>query len=103
MATLGKGNLLNGAKGAIGKEVVLKKYGDKTVVSKYPDMSRVKKSALQDLERSLFAQAVAFAKSVKRDQKLKAKYEKKRKPGQSVYHAALSDFLLKENKKMRGK
>src|SRR5688572_3663894 len=103
MARLDKNSLLNGVSGAIGKELVLKQYGDKTVVSKYPDMSRVKKSELQKLQQGVFAQAVAFAQGAKRDPKLRAKYLKKLKSGQSVYHAALQDFLKKANKEMRKK
>lgn len=39
MATT-KNALLGKASGRVGRDVVLKQYGDKTVISKYPDMSQ---------------------------------------------------------------
>jgi hypothetical protein len=42
MARLKKNSLFNAPQGSIGKEIVFKQYADKTVVSKCPDMSKVK-------------------------------------------------------------
>ena len=50
-----RSNLITrGLKGQLGKELVFKQYGKKTVVSRYPDMSHVKPSVLQQQKRSRF-------------------------------------------------
>ena len=82
--------------GTVGKQLVFKQYGKATVVTAYPDMSRVKPSKLQKQKRSLFADAVKYAQAIAKDEKQKALYKKKVKKGQSVYHCALSEFLKKE-------
>lgn len=96
MARLPKNSILNGISGAIGKVVVLKQYGDKTVVSKYPDMSRVKRSALQKDNSSVFARAVAYAKDISRNPREKALWQEKIGMGKSVYHAALKAYLKRQ-------
>jgi hypothetical protein len=95
MAWLRKGSLLEGLSGTLGKEVVFKQYADKVVVSKYPDMSKVKASVLQKMQRSNMKEANAYVSFVKKDSKLKAYYEKALKPGESVYHKAKKDFFEK--------
>jgi hypothetical protein len=54
MARTDSNALLKGFSGAIGKQIVVKQYGDKTVISKYPDMSGVKASPNQKKRRSVF-------------------------------------------------
>ena len=85
--------LLKGLRGHIGKEIVFKKYGNKTVVTRYPDMSNVKPSELQKKEQSRFARAVAYAQNINRNPALKAEYKTKVKKGQTVYHFAISEYL----------
>lgn len=95
MARLDKKSPLNEMRGTIGKELVFKKYSYGTVVSKYPDMSGIKKSKLQKLKQGLFAKAVAYAKDILRNPAKKATYQKKLKKGQSVYHAAIKEYIQK--------
>ena len=85
--------LLRNVQGQIGKELVVKKYGKKTVITKYPDMSGIKPSKLQKVKRSRFAEAVAHAQNILRNPALKAQYAAKVKKGQSVYHYAIKEFL----------
>jgi hypothetical protein len=89
--------VLHKLSGQIGKQIVLKQYGDKTVVTEYPDMHRVKPSPLQKYRRNVFKEAVAYARSINRDRSLRNEYLKKIKPGESVYHYALKEYL-KTNK-----
>jgi len=96
MARVHTNLLLHGLRGQIGKTIVVKKYGKKTVVTKYPDMSKVKPSRLQKKLRNRFADAVAYAQSINNDPTKKAKYKKKARKGQSVYHYALKEFLKKK-------
>jgi hypothetical protein len=95
MAIVDKNMLLRGIRGAIGKEIVIKQYGKKTVVTRYPDMTGIKPSKLQKKGRKKFAEAVAFAKAVINDPGRKTAYERKVKRGQTVYHYALKEYLGK--------
>jgi hypothetical protein len=97
MARSASNPVLNKVSGQIGKQIVLKQYGDKTVVTQYPDMSRVKPSPLQKYKRNVFKEAVAYARSINSDRLLKTEYLKKVKSGESVYHYALKEYL-KQNK-----
>jgi hypothetical protein len=96
MAKLARDSLLTELRGAIGKQIVLKKYSYGTVVSVYPDMSRVKSSELQRLKQGWFAEAVKYAQSIVRDPQKKKLYAEKIRKGQTVYNYAIREFL--ENK-----
>lgn len=85
--------VLHKMRGRIGKDIVVKQYGNKTVVTKYPDMSNIKPSKLQKVKRSRFAEAVKYAQKIIRNPELKAQYKKKVNRGQSVYHYAIGEFL----------
>jgi hypothetical protein len=93
MARINQQSLLKGLKGQIGKQLVFKQYGKKTVVSRYPDMSKVVPSELQKEQRSCFAEAVAYAKTINNDPVMKAKYAKKLRKGKSVFQYAIQEYL----------
>jgi hypothetical protein len=86
---------LKGLRGQVGKQLVFKRYGDKTVVTRYPDMSRVKRSPRQKAGTSKFKHAVAYAKSIISDEKKRKAFAKKLRRGKSVYHADISEFMKK--------
>lgn len=88
--------LLRHVRGQIGKQIVIKQYGKKTVITAYPNMSGIKPSKLQKQKRSKFSDAVAYAQSIIRDPLLKAAYAKKLKKGQRVYNAAIKEFLRRK-------
>jgi hypothetical protein len=88
--------ILHGMRGAIGKQIVVKQYGNKTVITAYPDMSNVKPSKLQKLKRKKFAAAIAYAQSIINDPLKKAAYAKKLKRGARVYNAAIKEYLAKQ-------
>ena len=90
-----KNIILHNVRGHIGKEIVVKKYGKKTVITKYPDMSGIKPSKLQKVKRSKFAEAVAYAQNILRTPALKTQYAKKVKRRQSVYHYAIKEYMKK--------
>ena len=90
--------LLHLVRGQIGKQIVLKRYGEKTVITSYPDMSRVKPSKLQRAKRKTFADAAAYAKAINNDPAKKALYRKKIKKGQRVYNYAIKEYLGKVGK-----
>lgn len=88
--------MLRSTKGRIG-DIVIKQYGDKTVVSKYPDMSNIIPSDSQKEKRSRFADAVAYAKTINSSPILKADYLRRVGEVRSVYQHALKEFLAREN------
>jgi hypothetical protein len=93
MARAGKKSLLKDVRGAIGGEIVVKQYDHGIVISKYPDMSRVKRSKLQKKYQKDFKQAVAYAQSIIHDPVKKAAFQKKLKKGKRVYTAAIKEYL----------
>jgi hypothetical protein len=93
MARLKDKSVFSGISGSIGKEIVFKQYADKTVVSKYPDMSKIKPSKRQKVQRNKLKEANAYAQKVNRDPVLRAAYESGLQPGESVYHKAKKHFF----------
>ena len=87
---------LAGISGLIGP-IIIKQYADKTVVTARPNMRKVKRSKEQKTNSSAFAEAVAYARRIVRDPKKKQEFAKKLKKGASVYHAAISEWLLQKN------
>ncbi|HEU0112838.1 MAG TPA: hypothetical protein VFQ73_18325 [Flavisolibacter sp.] len=95
MARLTKNSVLSGLSGTLGKEIVFKQYADKVVVSKYPDMSKVKASELQKLSRKRMKEATAYASHINRNPELRAAFEKTLQPGQTVYREAIKAYFAK--------
>src|SRR5260221_7537952 len=85
--------LLHQERRQIGKQNVVKRYGNKTVITAYPDMSGVKPSKLQKTRRKSFGEAVAYARAINNDPVKKALYAKKVKKGQRVYNYAIKEYL----------
>ena len=77
-------------------DIVIKKYGDKTVVSKYPDMSNIMPSDSQKEKRSRFAEAVSYAKTINGSSILRNDFLKRVGDVKSVYQSALKEFLQRE-------
>jgi hypothetical protein len=87
--------------GAIGKQIVFKQYKDGQVVTKFPDMSRIIASAHQRKCRSLFKEAVAYAKDINNDPEKKKAYKGKTRKNQTVYNAAISEYMKRVKKEGR--
>ena len=77
-------------------EIVIKQYGDRSVVSKFPDMSNIIPSTSQIEKRSRFAEGVAYAKTINNSPVLKADFLKRAGTVRSVYQSALKEFLNRE-------
>ena len=77
-------------------DIVIKKYGDKTVVSKYPDMSNIIPSNSQKEKRTRFAEAVSYAKTINGSSILRNDFIKRVGVVKSVYQSALKEFLQRE-------
>ena len=86
----------NGIKSNRLGDIVIKRYGDKTVVSKYPDMSNIIPSDSQKEKRSRFADAVSYAKTINSSEILRTDFLKRVGDVKSVYQSALKEFLQRE-------
>jgi hypothetical protein len=95
MARIKNNDMIESLSGKVGNKLVYKTYAYGTVVSKCPNMSKVKPSTKQKRSNELFRKAVTYAKSIIADPKEKKKYESKLKPGKTVYNTALSEYLKK--------
>jgi len=88
-------SLLQQASGTIGKQIVYKKYYDKTVVSKMPDMSKrvLSEKQLESNERMRLANV--YAKYIYRTEegKLKARIRLKLPAHKSLFHALVKEHL----------
>jgi hypothetical protein len=96
MARAGKNSALNAISGQLGKQLVIKQYSDKIVISQYPDMSGIKPSRKQKNGRNLFREAVAYAKHIIYNRELKKNYLEKIKPVKNVYQYALKEYMTKD-------
>ena len=74
---------------------VLRWRGGKSILSKMPDCSKVVKTKAQKANMKRFAAATIYGKKVLGDPRLREKYRKKKKMYQSIWNAAISDFMLK--------
>lgn len=80
-------------RGSINKQILVKQYAHKTVVTKYPDMSRVVLSPQQKQKNEIFAEAVKYAQGILRDPEKYREFRKSLRPGQRVYNQAIKAYL----------
>ena len=92
MARVKQNALVKGLSGKIGKSFVFKTYGNVTIVSAYPDMSKVKLSAKQKKENKKFKEAMVWAKSQMSDPESKAIYKARATGMQKPHNLAIADF-----------
>ena len=84
--------------GAVGKQIVFKQYKNRQVVTKFPDMSGIIPSAGQRKCRNLFKEAVAYARGINNDPEKKKAYLEKTPKNQSVFNAAISEYMKRMKK-----
>ena len=102
MAKLPRGSFMEHVSGQLGKQLVFKRYKDKTVVTKMPDMSRVNPSPLQLLYKKDFKAAVAYARAINKDPEKKRAYAARLQPGKSVYNACIREFMKRRREEAKG-
>lgn len=93
MARVKKNIVTEGLSGHLQKTMVFKHYGDRTIVSAYPDMSQVVASPAQKAQRGRMAEAMHWAKAYLQDPAIKAAYQAKVKGMQRAINVAVADFL----------
>ncbi len=96
---IAKDIISKGLSGAIGKEIVFKRYADKTVVTKYPDMKNIVPSDAQKIQRNKFREAHNYAKKINDNLLSKADFALTIPPGKSVYRWAVKEFM-KRNREL---
>ncbi len=101
MAIVQNNPLFHNFQGKLGKFMVFRVVRGKTIVSKYPDMSRVERSPDQKAYNNLFREAVQHAKSELRDPNAKAALLKrmKRNPklkDRNPINVLVSEFLKEQ-------
>jgi hemoglobin-like flavoprotein len=90
---IAKGLIPKGLSGQLEGKLVFKRYGNKTIVTKFPDMTNIKPSKEQKTQRKLFARAVVYAKVINNNPELKKAYKKKVKNRQTVFQYAMKEFM----------
>jgi len=85
-------------RGAVSKEYVIKKYGKKRVISKYPDMTNIIPSAKQIKRRMIFKEAVRFAGTIYTDEKLRCTIAEFAGTKKGLFQAAIRYYFLKSKK-----
>jgi hypothetical protein len=86
---------MKNASGSIGKELVFKRYYDKTVVSKMPDMSKRVLSAKQIESNKRMWLATKYAKAWYKieEERIKARIRLKLPAHKSLFHAMVKEYL----------
>ena len=91
---IAKDIISQGLSGAIGKELVFKRYADKTVVTKYPNIKKnIVPSAAQKTQRIKFKEAHNYAKNINDNPVSKAAFALKIPAGKSVYKWAVKEYM----------
>ena len=91
--------VMHGTSGSFSGLITFKQYNGKTVVSHYPDMSKVIYTKAQIAERFRFKLAVAYARNVIADPVKKKAYSSKKHI--SAYHAAIAEYINKSKAEER--
>ncbi|HET7001900.1 MAG TPA: hypothetical protein VFI33_11345 [Puia sp.] len=86
---------LQNASGSVGKQLVFKRYYDKTVVSKMPDMSKrvLSKKQMESNERMWMATKLAKAWYKIEEERIKARIRLKLPAHKSLFHALVKEYL----------
>ena len=91
--------LLKQLSGHLGKQIVFKQYGDKTVVSKYPDMSRRKLTDKQLRVNEVMEEANYAARGILADKELKDAAQVRLNVTTNKLYTALVREYFKDNYK----
>src|SRR5690349_7870833 len=74
-----------------------------TIVTKIPDMSKVKWSKAQKAQRQRFKKAVAYAQATPAEPKVRARYERRaKKQGKRAWDVAMSEYFQKKAPQPKG-
>ena len=80
-------------RGHVDRIVVIKHRFGKTILTAFPDMSKVVYNEKQKGEQKRFADAVAYAKAIISDPEKKLFYQAKLPKGKRVFNAAITEYM----------
>lgn len=92
MAHVSNNLVVQGMSGSLEKKILLKHYGNITLVTAFPDRSMVKITDSQKKENGRFRAAMAYARSQMADPVAKAEYQAIAKGLQRAHNMAVADF-----------
>ncbi len=78
-----------------GKSFIIRIQGDDVFIRKFPDMSNVEWTPKQKKQRSLFAQAQAYAKEFLSDVTRAAQYKETLEPGKRAYNQLIAEYMIR--------
>jgi hypothetical protein len=78
-----------------GKSFIIRIQGDDVYIRKFPDMSNVEWTPKQKKQRSLFAQAQAYAKEFLSDVTRAAQYKETLEPGKRAYNQLIAEYMIR--------
>jgi len=88
--------IMKGVRGSIGKQLVFREYGGKTIVSAYPDMSNRELSIKQKKQISNMKIANKEVRKIKQDEQLRNEAQLRLNvPREKLHHALVQEQLLK--------
>jgi hypothetical protein len=94
MAKIKLSPMLQEVRGRLGDYVFRRTHTGEVILSKVPDMSKVKWSKAQKAHRQRFKKAVAYARAAMAEPKVRAVYEKMAaKKGKRPFDMAVSDYF----------
>jgi hypothetical protein len=93
MAKINENPLVRGARGNFGKQMVYRKRGNDTFLTRMPVKNDAPPTEKQEAVRDQFAAASQYATGAMNDPALKKAYGKKAPPGKTAYNMAFRDFL----------
>ena len=87
--------IMQGVRGAIGKQLVFRNVNGKQIISSYPDMSDVKRSRKQKKQNSRMKEANVIVKAIKSNPELRnAAILRLDVPSNKLHHALLKEQML---------
>src|SRR5437773_1712801 len=94
MAKINDNPLVRGARGNVGKQLVYRKRGNDTLLTRMPAINEDAEPTPKQVQmRDLFTSASMYAQRAIADPELKREYQKKAAPGRNAYNIAFRDFL----------
>ncbi len=101
MKLTGQNAILKGMSGKFGDLFVIRRRKGTSVIASMPKKSSKPPTPARKKQMLKFQQAVKFAQSVKANPTLVSQYEIRVKLNQTIYHAALSAYMISEGELLK--
>ena len=84
----------------LGERILVEPHGKKFIVTNLKPRRRKKSSEAQKIRQERFKEAVAHAKHVLKDPKLKASYERNLKGHRNAFQAVLAEYMKRKSRRL---